>query len=151
MERLRPTYKKKIYENWNFFHRRNIRLWSQSGVYVYAIPEMPVLEIVVYSCVGQISYLEDDNHFKVQQSLHLIYSLSPFEIISASTDYLEVRFIEEIDFEKAKIVQDILIEINSEISNDSCFEIYGTDLVKFEEIGTVVAKAILKNSGFWLH
>ena len=64
VEKLRPMYKKKINENWRFFHRRNIRLWSQSGVDVYAIPEMPVLEIVVYSCVGQISYLEDDNHFK---------------------------------------------------------------------------------------
>jgi hypothetical protein len=147
-ESIRPRRRKKIQENWRIFHKHNIRLWSHSGVDVYAIPMMPVLDILLYANVGQVPYLSNSDVKNARTLIHSIYSTLPFEIISASSDYVEAKFISEVDLNQARIFQNILIEIDVEIINAACFEIYGTDKVDHTD---VVAKAIMKNNGFWLH
>jgi hypothetical protein len=151
IEVLCSTYKDIIFRNWREFSDRNIRLWTESGTTIYAIPEISVLDILSYSGVGEGSCFSSENHAKVISHLNSIYLISPFEVLSASNCELEVKFIQEINLKQAKNIQNILIQIDAEVIRYSCLELYKTEDIQAVQRKTVVADAVVAQNGFNLH
>lgn len=149
VESLWPSRMSLIEQNWRLCHNRNIRLWSDSGIDVHAIPKMPVMDIVSYAGVGNGTGFDNDRS-EIFKTMNLIYSEFPFEITSAGENYLVANFIEPIKLEQAIALQDILMNLTTEVLNDAYFLIHGTDSPGFND-ETVIAKAIVKDQSFWLN
>lgn len=150
LEALRSVYANLIQKNWRSFSERNIRLWSDLDVNIYGIPEISVFDVLSYAEVGVGTSLGIENHLIVMESLHSVYALSPFEVLSASTCTLEVKFIEKIDFDQARDMQDVLVNIAHEVVRAACFEVYGTEDIETGRMETVVADSIIEQNGFYL-
>ena len=149
VESLCPSRISLIEQYWRQCHDRNIRLWSNAGIDLHAIPGMPTMDIVSYTKVGNGRGFDNDQSeiFKV---MNRIYSEFPFEVTSSGEDYLETNFIEPISLEQAIPLQDVLMSFTIEVLNDAYFRIHGTDNPGFND-ETVIAKAIVKHQGFWLN
>lgn len=150
IEELRPSRINLIRENWRACHDRNICLWSNTGIDLHAVVAMPVLDILSYAQVGHIQYLGEENPQKTWEVMNAINSVLPFEITSASDEYLEACFIDLVNLDQAKVFQGILMDLTLEVLNDAYFMVYETDNPGFSD-QDVVAKAIVKNQGFWLN
>jgi hypothetical protein len=127
MEALRPKRKQLVEEHWKICHQHNIRLWSRSGVNLSVFPNLPVLNIAIHEKVGQLPYIKKRKQDRIIEVIQLIYSISPFEIISAEESYMDARFIENISLENAQVFQELILEISLDVLNGLSFLLEDSD------------------------
>lgn len=148
IEALRPKRRKFIEENWRICHERDIRLWSRSGINVSAFPKLPVVDIAIHEKVGHLSYIDDYEQNRIIEIIQTIYSMAPFEIISAEESYMDARFINDISLEQAKMCQRLIFEVSIDVLNDLSFMLQDSDNIYDNDL---LAKVIVRNNHFWLH
>lgn len=98
---------------WLSFHHLNIRLWSNFGWNILAVPEMPVLEILKYEEVG-MHYVSDKSMpmQETHEALAFIYSQCPFAILFANTNGLRAVFLEPVSERQASEFEDLIFTIS---------------------------------------
>jgi hypothetical protein len=146
IEHRRTQTRTLVKKNWQHFHKRDIRLWSRSGLDIHAFPGLPILNIARYESVGCVPYLNQDSRRRILAVIQEIYAIQPFAILFATESDMEAIFLDKLTFEQAVYFQDLIVEVSSEVFNDASYELYNDQI--YDEYA--VAKVIAKKQEFWL-
>ncbi|MBE9013642.1 hypothetical protein IQ250_25985 [Pseudanabaenaceae cyanobacterium LEGE 13415] len=127
-EEERPRIVALLRRYWRQFYDRNIRLWSHFGVDIFAVPDLPTLEIVAYEEVGKYkAKFHGVTSEIVYNTLIEIFNECPYEILFADAAGLEAYFIDPINRTQAERFQDLIETIASDSINLMTHELYKSE------------------------
>jgi hypothetical protein len=107
--------------------------------------DLPVLSVAIHERVGQLPHIKKRKQDRIMEVVELIYSMSPFEIISAEESYMDAKFIENVSLEKAQVFQELILEISLDVLNDL------SSVSQDSDDDDALAKTIMRDNSFWLH
>jgi hypothetical protein len=129
--------RKLVDQSWYLCHGHNIRLWVNGMGSLFAIPQMPVLEILAYERVGTHNNWdrEEEAIQEVRDALAEIYHQYPFEILSAVTASLNAAFLAPVTRQQAETFAALINLIALETENEWLGELADRGEIEVDENG----------------